>query len=83
MQLLVIRLEYSMQSEATPVYCIGQKAKFYQDNKIEASASSKYLIQKPLSCAQSRNRTSDTRIFSPLLYQLSYLGIVLKRKRSV
>ena len=26
-------------------------------------------------CAQSRNRTSDTRIFSPLLYQLSYLGI--------
>jgi hypothetical protein len=26
--------------------------------------------------AQGRNRTSDTRIFSPLLYQLSYLGIV-------
>src|ERR1051325_6865499 len=26
--------------------------------------------------AQSRNRTSDTRIFSPLLYQLSYLGEV-------
>lgn len=25
--------------------------------------------------AQGRNRTSDTRIFSPLLYQLSYLGI--------
>ena len=24
--------------------------------------------------AQSRNRTSDTRIFSPLLYRLSYLG---------
>ena len=24
--------------------------------------------------AQSRNRTSDTRIFSPLLYQLSYLS---------
>ena len=24
--------------------------------------------------AQSRNRTNDTRIFSPLLYQLSYLG---------
>ena len=23
-----------------------------------------------------RNRTSDTRIFSPLLYQLSYLGIL-------
>ena len=26
--------------------------------------------------AQNRNRTSDTRIFSPLLYQLSYLGLV-------
>ena len=24
--------------------------------------------------AQSRNRTNDTRIFNPLLYQLSYLG---------
>jgi hypothetical protein len=28
-----------------------------------------------MSGAQSRNRTSDTRIFNPLLYQLSYLGI--------
>ena len=28
----------------------------------------------PACGAQSRNRTSDTRIFSPLLYQLSYLG---------
>ena len=24
---------------------------------------------------QSRNRTNDTRIFSPLLYQLSYLAM--------
>ena len=29
--------------------------------------------------AQNRNRTSDTRIFSPLLYQLSYLGIAHSR----
>ena len=28
----------------------------------------------PAGGAQSRNRTSDTWIFSPLLYQLSYLG---------
>ncbi len=28
--------------------------------------------------AQNRNRTSDTRIFSPLLYQLSYLGFLHK-----
>ena len=27
-----------------------------------------------LNGAQSRNRTSDTWIFSPLLYRLSYLG---------
>ena len=25
--------------------------------------------------AQRQNRTADTRIFNPLLYQLSYLGI--------
>ena len=31
--------------------------------------------RKHLRSAQNRNRTSDTRIFSPLLYQLSYLGI--------
>ena len=42
--------------------------------------------------AQGRNRTTDTGIFSPLLYQLSYLGVsngtvagakdaVLKRRR--
>ena len=30
----------------------------------------------PRKNAQNRNRTSDTRIFSPLLYQLSYLGIL-------
>ena len=29
-----------------------------------------------ISGAQTRNRTKDTGIFSPLLYQLSYLGII-------
>ncbi len=33
--------------------------------------------------AQSRNRTSDTRIFNPLLYQLSYLGTVSERLASI
>ena len=28
--------------------------------------------------AQGRNRTTDTRIFSPLLYRLSYLGALAK-----
>ena len=27
---------------------------------------------------QGRNRTTDTRIFNPLLYQLSYLGILCR-----
>jgi hypothetical protein len=31
--------------------------------------------------AQGRNRTTDTRIFSPLLYQLSYLGVVKDEAR--
>ena len=30
--------------------------------------------------AWNRNRTSDTRIFSPLLYQLSYPGIYYHHK---
>ena len=37
--------------------------------------------------AQRRNRTTDTRIFNPLLYRLSYLGIGVaadeRRKRRV
>ena len=32
-------------------------------------------LQKSRSGGQGRNRTTDTRIFSPLLYQLSYLAI--------
>jgi hypothetical protein len=33
--------------------------------------------------AQGRNRTTDTGIFSPLLYRLSYLGETAKRARSL
>jgi hypothetical protein len=28
--------------------------------------------------AQRRNRTTDTRIFNPLLYRLSYLGLAIQ-----
>jgi hypothetical protein len=31
--------------------------------------------------AQGRDRTTDTRIFSPLLYQLSYLGPLRRSMR--
>lgn len=33
--------------------------------------------------AEGQNRTADTRIFSPLLYQLSYLGLRAKMRRCV
>jgi hypothetical protein len=32
------------------------------------------LVTNTFSSGQGRNRTADTRIFSPLLYQLSYLA---------
>ena len=36
--------------------------------------SSKSLIFIKILGGQGQNRTADTRIFSPLLYQLSYLA---------
>ena len=36
---------------------------------------------KPQNGASDRNRTNDTGIFSPLLYQLSYRGIMATRMR--
>ena len=39
------------------------------------------LLSNSLFCGATRNRTGDTRIFSPLLYQLSYGTIVLFLKR--
>ena len=38
------------------------------------------LLIKYLNGAQGRNRTTDTRIFSPLLYRLSYLGIGMEAR---
>ena len=35
----------------------------------------KKCSQKCFKNAQGRNRTTDTRIFNPLLYRLSYLGL--------
>ena len=40
--------------------------------KVDSKALKAFKIN--LYGAQNRNRTSDTGIFSPLLYQLSYLG---------
>ena len=42
-----------------------------------------YVANYGIECdgAQGRNRTTDTRIFSPLLYQLSYLGTSVLQAR--
>ena len=37
-----------------------------------------WLNSKRGECGQGQNRTADTRIFSPLLYRLSYLATALK-----
>ncbi len=34
-----------------------------------------------MSGGQGQNRTADTRIFNPLLYQLSYLAIIVRLLR--
>ena len=41
---------------------------------LDANKEKKRALIRALFGAQNRNRTSDTGIFSPLLYQLSYLG---------
>ncbi len=33
---------------------------------------SRFIDESAVVCGTTRNRTGDTRIFSPLLYQLSY-----------
>jgi hypothetical protein len=43
-------------------------------NGLELEASNP-LISLQNSGGQGRNRTTDTRIFNPLLYQLSYLAV--------
>ena len=44
----------------------------FRQNDTARSTAKEY---KELNGGQGRNRTTDTRIFSPLLYQLSYLAI--------
>ena len=45
-------------------------------SKIETYAPRGIGQRLVLDGARGRNRTNDTRIFSPLLYQLSYLAAV-------
>ncbi len=41
----------------------------------KASSRAVLVVVCNMKDAKGRNRTGDTRIFSPVLYQLSYLGL--------
>ena len=50
--------------------------------RVSVGASPSHLVSRSphvIIGGQGRNRTTDTRIFSPLLYQLSYLATSLLR----
>ena len=50
-------------------------AQIWHNTRIaQTQAERKPSKNKEVSGGQGRNRTNDTRIFSPLLYQLSYLA---------
>ena len=53
---------------------IKSKIEIKNYKKTKIKQKNKYQLIGTYYGAQSRNRTSDTRIFSPLLYRLSYLG---------
>jgi hypothetical protein len=69
MKLLVHNKGRSAEILGFPNAC-GQKQGFGE----KPNANMLFLLAIENSGAQGRNRTSDTRIFNPLLYQLSYLG---------
>ena len=49
--------------------------------KIPMAINKKTRTHLSSRCGATRNRTGDTRIFSPLLYQLSYGTVVLRVQR--
>ena len=52
----------------------GSYNSYWYNKKRPRGRYRKAFFLMELSGAQGRNRTADTRIFSPLLYRLSYLG---------
>ena len=54
--------------------CCSRQSLFFEQFKNKTFLFNT-LILKGLNGAQRWDRTTDTRIFSPLLYQLSYLGL--------
>ena len=51
-------------------------ATFWSVARRSIQLSYTYFLNTFVFSAGNGNRTSDTRIFSPLLYRLSYLGLV-------
>ena len=51
-----------------------QKARRSQSTPLDRTTSRAFAFNAMLQSGQGQNRTADTRIFSPLLYQLSYLA---------
>ena len=64
----IVKLEVETESETKVIELKRGKV------TLEESDASKEVINININGAQRWNRTTDTRIFSPLLYQLSYLG---------
>src|SRR5688500_16658742 len=72
-----VRPNGGQNSNKTPTKLIGRRP-FWRAPKIffQMKTATYQVVRLNLKWpgAQGRNRTTDTRIFSPLLYQLSYLG---------
>ena len=81
--------DVASQSNLDWRYLADQRVEFYPIQSAELFPLGRYASGDPpwapstkkapfrsfyLDGAQGRNRTTDTRIFNPLLYQLSYLG---------
>ena len=54
------------------LYLCGASFQGYRHKKTPGQMPQSKTISLPFRCGATRNRTGDTRIFSPLLYQLSY-----------
>ncbi len=64
MRLILLSSDRKMSKNHVNLAESGSKERFYGNMEIGG---------------QGRNRTTDTRIFSPLLYQLSYLAVPARR----
>ena len=54
----------------------GTQGWFFTSSPLLYQQVQKELLREEFFCGATRNRTGDTRIFSPLLYQLSYGTLV-------